>query len=655
MPTRITEALREKLVRARGLSPLAIARVAGWKTRGRALMLMERAGGYARLVRRGERWTTIWAAQFSGRDGIARWLERPGAGVWWLPDPVQEWAARTCTRDDLALAARVAQGTVDLLGSGPIATGNPPRWRLDLYTGREWPLEEASRITLVRGDGSDLRTVYELSRCYHFLTLARAYWATRERRYLDTFEQHVCSWRTQNPLGYGPLWSTNAAMDLALRLANWALAVPLFAAAPVSTGLWRELLSELVSGGHFLERHPEWHPRYRGSHYVGAGLGLLYLGVLFRGTDFGERWLVKGARILRREILRQIHDDGVSFEGALAYHRHHTELFAFGGELIRRNLPRVGMTPYDRRLRRMYAFIDTYLPCSGQAPMLGDADDSRVHALDARSLREPRRHKLGLPAGYWPGASPTSRAFPRGGFFVLRDGTDHAVVRCGPIGLAGAGSHDHNDQLSFELIVAGRRIVADSGAYAYTRDLAARHAFRSTAAHSVVQVDGAEQNPIRMSMPWRILEDRTRSTCDSWRGNGPVLLFDGRHSGYARLGVICRRRLSFHRRRHVWRLVDEVDGSGAHDVVWRLHLTPCGVSVRPLAPGRTHVVLPGTPAVHLLLRHPAAMSARLGESPMSNSYGTAERRPLLEVAGTIRLPLRISCMIRPNWNGQPAR
>jgi hypothetical protein len=655
MERRMTAALKEKFVRIRGLSPWTIAQVAGWKTRARALTLLERAGGYERLARRGERWASAWAAEYETRGGIEAWLGRPEAGLWWIPAPAHEWAARTCTPDDVALAARMAQGTVELLGSGPITTGNPPRWRRDLYTGHEWSLDEASRVAMVRDDGSDLRTVCELSRCYHFLTLARAYWATHEQQYLETFEQHVCSWRTQNPLGYGPLWSTNAAMDLALRLANWALAVPLFAATPASKGLWREMLAELVSAGHFLERHPEWHPRYRGSHYVGAGVGLVYLGVLFRGTDFGERWLDKGARILRREILRQIEEDGVSFEGALAYHRHHTELFAFGGELIRRNLPALDMRAYDRRLGRMYAFIDTYLPCSGEAPMLGDADDSRLHALDARSLSEPRRHKLGLPDGYWPTANPTPGAFPQGGFFVLRDGADHAVVRCGRIGLAGAGSHDHNDQLSFELVVAGRRVVADSGAYAYTRDLALRHAFRSTAAHSVVQVDSEEQNPIQMSLPWRILKDRTRSACEVWRGNGPVLRFDGRHSGYAHLGATCHRRLSFHRRRHTWRLVDQVDGTGTHDVVWRLHLTPGRVNVRALAPDRAHVELSGTPTIHLVLRHPPAMSVRVAESPMSNSYGIMERRPVIEVAGSTRLPLRISCTIQPDWNGRRAQ
>ena len=645
MPRRKTEPLREKFLRLRGLSPLAVARVAGWKTRGRVFTLLERFGGYERLVRRGEQWAASWAATYENRGGVTAWLARADAGNWWLPEPANEWAAKTCTPEDLALATRLSQGTVELLGSGPIASGNPPRWRLDLYSGREWAPVEASRVRMVRDDGSDVRTINEFSRCYHFLSLARAYWATREREYLDTFAGHIRSWRSQNPLGRGPLWSPDAAMDLALRLANWSLAVPLFGAAPLPTGFWREVLGELVSAGHFLERHPEWHPRYRGSHYVGAGLGLLYVGVLFRGTQFGERWLRRGADVLRREIVRQVGEDGVSFEGALAYHRHSVELFAFGGELIRRNVPELDMSEYDRRLRAMYGFIDTYLPCSGEAPMLGDADDSRVHALDARSLSHPRQHRLGLPDGYWPTRKPTSAAYPHGGFFVLRDQCDHAVVHCGPIGLAGAGSHDHNDQLSFELTVAGRRVVADSGAYAYTRNLPTRHAFRSTAAHSVVQVDGDEQNPIRVSLPWRVLEDRTRSRCDVWRGEGAVLRFDGSHSGYGHRGVTCHRSLSFHRRRRTWLLVDRVEGHGVHDVVWRLHLTPCAATLRSVTPNRTAVALPGHPVVQMLLSHPPNVTVRLCHSPMSNSYGTMEQRPMIEARCTAALPLRIRCAI----------
>src|SRR5690606_18431791 len=154
-------------------------------------------------------------------------------------------------------------------------------------------------------------------------------------------------------------------------------------------------------------------------------------GTLFRGTRAGGRWLSAGSDILTRELLRQVHDDGVSFESSLAYHRLVTEFFAYGGELVRRNLPGAWSEACEERLRRMYAFVAAYLPPGGEAPMLGDADDGRLHAVSAEGMREPRRHALGLPGGRWPEAAPGAAAFPRGGFFVLRRGDDHAIVRCG--------------------------------------------------------------------------------------------------------------------------------------------------------------------------------------------------------------------------------
>jgi hypothetical protein len=104
--------------------------------------------------------------------------------------------------------------------------------------------------------------------------------------------------------------------------------------------------------------------------------------------------------------------------------------------------------------------------------------------------------------------------------------------------------------------------------------------------------------------------------------------------------------LSFHRGRRAWRIVDTVAGTSVHAVVWRLHLTPGLVFVDRIDPDRTLVVFEGTPAVHLLLRCPEEMTVRIVESPMSNSYGSMSQRPVIEIAGSVRLPLRISCVIR---------
>jgi hypothetical protein len=505
----------------------------------------------------------------------------------------------------------------------------------------EWQLTGSHRLGIVRGDGSDVRTVWELSRGYHLIALARGYWSTGEARYREAFTSHVLSWIEQNPLGRGPHWAS--PMDAAIRAANWCVATMLFApAAEIAAKFWERMLANLHSTGLFVERHLEWHPVYRGNHYVSNGVGLVYLGTLFRGTRAGERWLRTGARIVTGELLRQVHEDGVSFEASLAYHRLVTEFFGYAGELLRLNLPQSWGAAHEARLRAMYHFIAAYLPESGEAPMLGDADDGRLHAVCAEALREPRRHALGLPAGYWPEAAPVSERFPRGGFYILRHGHDHAVVRCGPVGLNGAGSHDHNDQLSFELVVAGRRVVADSGTYAYTRDLEARYAFRATAAHSTVQLGGEEQNPIRVNRPWRVLADRTRAVCTAWEITPERLRFAGCHSGYAHRGsrAVVHRLITADVVGSAWTIADRVEGSGSEAVEWRLHLAEMIPELRVRA-GSCQAVLSGEPAISIQVTIPPGMKAELVSSEMSEQYGEKRERSCILISGEVALPLFI--------------
>jgi hypothetical protein len=624
-----------------------LLRLAGWKARQRSRQIVDALGGFTRLDARGRRWAEGWRRALG--DGaettpeiFSRWLTRDGAGEFWVPvDTASDWARNTWTPADKRIADGAAWGVLDLLGSGPVKVGETPDWRRDLYTGREWPLRHAFRIGLHRGDGSDIRTVWEMSRGAYFLCLGRTFWHTGNERYRDTFARHVASWPAANPLGRGPNWTT--PMEAAIRAANWVLALLVFSRADgLGLDFWEGMLANLFTTGLFLERYPEWHPVYRGNHYVADGVGLAYLGALFRDTIEGARWLRAGARILDSEMQRQVHGDGTSFEASLGYHRLVTELFDYGGAVVRRNLPNALSADYDQRLARMYEFIGAYLPPSDEAPMLGDADDSRLHAVSAEGWFSPRRHRLGLPRQ--PPATATSSAFPQGGFYVLRAGKDHLITRCGPVGLAGAGSHDHNDHLSFELVLGGRRVVSDSGTYVYTRDLAQRFAFRGTAAHSVVQLAETEQNPIVPERPWRVLADRTRSRSMRWEIAPDRLLFEGQHHGYAHRpsGTVCRRRfiaqLGETQRR--WHITDELIGTGSEPVTWRLHLAPTEVRHLTSAPTRHELELPGIPIVRLVIAAPAGFELTIEESLASDRYGVYYPRPCLILTGVAELPAR---------------
>lgn len=630
---------------------MGLLRVAGWNARQRSRQIVDALGGFARLDARGRRWAARWRAALGETDNVAeamgQWVARDGGGEFWLPrERAADWARATWTAGDKRIADGAAWGVIDLLGSGPVKVGPTPPWRRDLYTGREWPLRHGFRlrITRSRGDGSDIRTVWEMSRGAYFLALGRTFWHSGEERYRDTFARHVASWPAANPVGRGPNWSS--PMEVAMRAANWVLALLVFSRADgVGAELWEGMLANLFTTGLFLERYPGAQAPHRGTalELVATGVGLAYLGALFRDTLEGNRWLRRGARILAAEMGRQVHADGTSFEASLGVHRLVTELFDYGGEVVRRNLPGAPSPDYDRRLARMYDFIGAYLPDSGEAPMLGDGDDSRLHAVSADGWLSPRLHALGLPR--LPPIVATPAAFEDGGFYVLRAGRDHLIARCGAVGSGGSGRHDHNDQLSYELVLGGRRVVSDSGTYAYTRDLEQRFAFRGTAAHSVVQVDGREQNPIVRERPWRVLADRTRARALRWEIAPDRLLFEGQHHGFAHRpsGLVCRRRFIGQvgaGGRRSWHVTDELIGAGTEPVTWRLHLAPAEVVRLATGDTRQELELRGAPIVRVILTSPPGFAFEVGESLASDRYGVCYARPCLVLRGSAELPAR---------------
>ncbi len=608
----------------------------------RARRLADDHGGTRRAERRGQEWATTWESAFGSMD---TWLRRPGAGQLWVgPESGARWARRTTTRTDVEQAEAVLAGRIPLLGAEP-ERGHPPRWLRDGYTGAEWPLEPAGNLPLARGDGSDIRTIWELSRCYHFVALARAFWRTGDPRFVTGFREQAESWLAANPAGLGPNWVS--PLDVAIRGANWALAAVILARAPgLPARFWAGYLASLRIAARHIRRNLEWHPVYRGNHYISNAVGLVYLGALFRDDPEGDGWLRTGAAILRREMDWQVHPDGVCFEGSIGYHRLVTEFFTWGGAVVQRNLPTALPPAWWRRLGRMRGFIEAYLDAEGRAPLVGDADDGRLHHLCAEAARHPRRHRAGLRPSV-VGGSPPSAAFPAGGFYLLRNGRDRCIVRCGPVGLAGAGSHDHNDQLAVELSLDGRDLITDSGTFAYTRDLARRFAFRSVQAHTAVQVGNEEPNPIVVGRPWRVLADRTRSRCDRWHSGPEGTRFEGHHRGYTHRpsGAVVHRSVAVDAGSSAWEILDRVDGQGAEEVTWRLHLAPGAIAAESSVEGAWSFRHEAAPDHRFLLEAPAGLALEWGESAWSETYGVSVMRPMLSLRGRVALPIAISLQI----------
>ena len=537
-----------------------------------------------------------------------------------------------------------------LLGYGPVEFGADPDWLRDPVSGKSWPLDFHRDVQLVRGDGSDVRVVWELNRLAHLGVLARAHAATGDESFAREIFRQLRHWRARNPAGYGPNWA--CAMEAALRALNVLAAFALLARSPATDAADLSFALALFDEhGRHVRRNLEFSHLATSNHYLSDVAGLLWLGVCLPELDEAAAWRAFALRELLGEMDKQVLPDGAHFEASTGYHRFATELFLYSFLLCRENRIEIEERHW-RRLRSMLEYIRAYLRPDGRAPLLGDADggqalplaprpaddhayllavgavvfddpdlrveteapeelfwltgaegvrafDAMPRASDARPDDESRGDEAPgdlsrgdesrSPASRAP-AAPRSQAFPSAGAYVMREGSLYLLCAACGAGLRGRGSHAHNDSLSVELSAHGTNFLRDPGTCVYTADLDARHAFRSTAYHSTVEVDGAEQNTTRRETPF-VIGNEAEPRVLRWESDDARDLVVAEHDGYRRLpaGAITHRRsVLFDKRLGFWLVEDALSGAGRHTFRFVFHLAP-RLAARARADGAAEV------------------------------------------------------------------
>lgn len=425
----------------------------------------------------------------------------------------------------------------------------------------------------------------------------------------ETAHDLVRQWVDRNPAGTPDAWDP---FPTALRVVNW---IKYLNCELEPGGLTRLMAGSLVQQMHHLERHLEY--QLLGNHLFKNGKALVFGGLACRGAD-ADRWLRKGVRILTRELSEQILPDGGHFERSPMYHSmifedcldlfnvcrpsHSPECRALADALagVLPGMLRflVGMTHPDGEIalfndaalgiERPPAVLASYFhrlmaaAAHGSEPREpGAAPPCRSDA--SRSPESGQRPWITASAGMTAGGSEgqPGEAFPSGarcwafadsGYFVMAPADrDRLIVDCGAVGPDYQPGHSHCDTLSFELSLAGRRVIVDSGCLQY-EDGELRQYNRGNSGHNTLSVDGCNQSEVwgahrcgRRAKPLvAVLEERPDGE----------LVFEGAHDGYRWL-----RGSPIHHRRIAWsrgtiRIEDRVEGRGVHDLELRLHIHP---------------------------------------------------------------------------------
>jgi hypothetical protein len=535
-------------------------------------------------------------ASFDDREAtVAEWRRRFGAGEAEL----------------LRSAEEIASGRFRLLGYDGLRFGDgaEPDWHLEPLAGRRAPLRHWSRVEYLNPEvAGDKKIVWELNRHQHFLTLGRAYFLTGEERYAETFAAHLRSWAAANPPKVGINWASS--LEAAFRSISWLWALYFFRDSKHLTPDLFLLAAKLLRA-HALHVETYLSTYFSpNTHLTGEALGLFYAGTLLPELSDARRWRETGRRILSAELDRQVRPDGTYFEQASYYQRYTADFYSHLLVLAERNGEgdeALAAGPIGRALGLLLDHLMHVTRPDGRATLYGDDDGGRLAPLDSRPADDFRaalstgavilgRGDYKFVAGelaeetFWllgPGGAArfdglearepaeTSRSFPEGGLYVMRDGwgsgADYLLIDCGPHGALSCG-HSHADALSFELVARGRPLVQDPGTYTYTGSGAERDRFRSTAAHNTLTLDGLPSSEPGGPFSWR-----TVASCHAraWASRPRFDYFEGEHDGYERLPApAVHHRAVLFLKGDYFVVRDRVRGEGTHRAELRFQLAP---------------------------------------------------------------------------------
>jgi len=475
-----------------------------------------------------------------------------------------------------------------------IDTGPEIDWRRDYLHGITTGLDYFRRVPYLDFSRvGDHKVVWELNRHQHLPVL------TGRGEYMEEAFRQLDSWMRANPFQRGINWCS--ALEVAFRALSWARFWQL-AGAEMPPDLRERFLTALYRHGRHLELNLSiyFSPN---THLLGEAVALHAVGVWFPEWPRAAQWRKTGDRIVREAMRRQVRNDGSHFEQSLYYHVYALDFFLLHSRLA-------GPDPeYDANLRRMAEFLHAVMGPARVLPMIGDDDGGRLSHPYGDRAAFGRETLTAVQVGDLP---HRSHLFKDSGIAVMVAGDVHIVVKAGGFG-EGSGGHSHSDVLSLVVRSGDREVLIDSGTFTYVSDPVERDAFRGSAAHNTIRIDGRDQAVPAGPFRWR---DKPAVQVHEW---STARDRDVLEASCAYAGFTHRRRIVFHKPGRLV-IVDSVAGlEGEHTVEQFWHLG----------------------SVAEARRFRFSVDPEMIDGWRSRAFASREKAPILRVKVKATLPLRL--------------
>jgi uncharacterized heparinase superfamily protein len=387
------------------------------------------------------------------------------------------------------------------------------------------------------------------------LELARTWQNTEDARLLEAFVDQWGRWIDAAERGAARIepYPTSVRCMNALRTI-WEIEDRLPTA--FCDRLLRATHAQLVWLSGHLERH-------LGANHLQKNLTALTWGSLAFNSSAAESW-ARYRDELWVEFREQVLLDGGHFERSPMYHAAALDDYLRTLALCRATGARVP-DEVPGRLGAMTRALQLLSRPDGTLHLFNDAANgerpgrNEVVHLARRVLEEDFSELSGVFAldgtGYYG--------------FIDNAAGHRLVVDAGPLGPAYQPGHAHCDMLSFELDLAGRPVVVDSGVHGYDGD-PYREYVRSTRAHNTVAIDGLDQHEtwatFRVARRGEIVEANCREVSHGG------FEFDGACVHYHDRRILHRRSIEL-RDGHLT-VTDRIEGADGRPLTSWLHLHP---------------------------------------------------------------------------------
>ncbi|HPU25849.1 MAG TPA: alginate lyase family protein [Phycisphaerae bacterium] len=382
---------------------------------------------------------------------------------------------------------------------------------------------------------------------------------------------------------------------------------------------------------------------------------LFQFGVTYPEFKKARERAERGLATLIENAKRTVYPDGALHEPTVNYHGLVLNRYSKVIQQVRDSHVEGLEVPEEmvRLTEKMFEYLMYATLPDGTLPIWGDSNHpTRPDFLERGARMYDRQDFLYVYSNGKQGSPPQEKsyAFPHGGYYYMRNDwsrqSNYMGFRCGP-----HGSHGHLDPLSIVVAAYGRTVLIDPGIHTYGTPEARE--LTSTRSHNTVTVDDL---------------DSRSAKANAWVTTPGFDFVAGTNSGYRGLeDVRHHRRVWFLKSvksaPDLWLVLDDVTGTGEHEVALRYRFAPlemthdpdCGCVWTTEDAANLYIHVTSQPAAKLEMGKGIAVWAEVEKRNDRGELllGDLRQVPLATYRVKARLPLAMTSTLSPSRTRDP--